>query len=53
MVGQSRRGRVRSEYEDLDEEMFNTWPSKHNDASADVSYAGKPQLRVIDVVDLI
>ena len=35
LVGQSRRGRVRSEYEDLDEEMFNSWPSKHNDAPGD------------------
>ena len=35
MVGQSRRGRVRSEYEDLDEEMFNSWPSKQNDAPGD------------------
>ena len=31
LSGQSRRGRVRSEYEDLDEEMFNSWPSKNND----------------------
>ena len=48
MVGQSRRGRVRSEYEDLDEEMFNSWPSKNNTASNDepmmlsvMSYAEK------------
>merc|ERR1719470_286379 len=27
LIGQSRRGRVRSEYEDLDEEMFNSWPN--------------------------
>lgn len=27
LIGQSRRGRVRSEYEDLDEEMFNNWPN--------------------------
>ena len=31
LSGQSRRGRVRSEYEDLDEEMFNSWPSKNYD----------------------
>ena len=28
LPGQGRRGRVRSEYEDLDDEMTNTWPSK-------------------------
>lgn len=27
LIGQGRRGRVRSEYEDLDEEMTNTWPN--------------------------
>merc|ERR1719370_2180548 len=27
LIGQSRRGRQRSEYEDLDDDNFNTWPN--------------------------